>query len=129
MCIKNSIAIHVNALERRNIMISFGAFLLSAVSVNCSKTAEVGQSVTLNCTINWNDGSNCSVSDIYTMVNKSERIQCNSSLTKHICKGDRLKYVSVTVPSVTKEVNVTVEIRSDCGMAKSHPVQLFPTAG
>lgn len=99
--------------------------------MNCSKTAEVGQSVTLNCTINWKDGSNCSVSDIYiyTMENKSERIQCYSSLTKHICKGDRLKYVSVTVPSVTKEVNVTVEINSDCGMAKSHPVQLFPTAG
>lgn len=103
-------------------------FLLSAVSVNCSKTAEVRQSVTLNCTINWKDGSNCSVFDIYTVENKNEPIQCYRSLTKHICKGDRLKYVSVTVPSVTKEVNVTVEIRSGCGMAKSHPAQLFPTA-
>lgn len=104
-------------------------FLLSAVSVNCSKTAEVRQSVTLNCTINWKDGSNCSVFDIYTVENKNEPIQCYRSLTKHICKGDRLKYVSVTVPSVTKEVNVTVEIRSGCGMAKSHPAQLFPSTG
>ncbi|CAI5659578.1 unnamed protein product [Oreochromis niloticus] len=95
------------------------------VSLNCSKIAEVRQSVTLNCTINWKDGSNCRIQN-FTWENTNGAITCSSNLIKYICKWDPLKYVSLTIQNVQKEENVTVEIRSDCGMAKSHPVQLLP---
>lgn len=94
-------------------------FCLSAVSLNCNKTAGVRQSVT----ILYNKLERILN---YTWENTNGAITCSSNLIKYIREWDPLKYVSLTIQNVQKEENVTVEIRSDCGMAKSHPVQLLP---
>lgn len=96
-------------------------FSHAEVSAKCNSTVEVvaGEAVTLNCTITTMQ-DNCSV-ESYKWNNTHGEISCNNSgLMEYSCDGVNQTYVWLTIQNVKKDENYTIEVETDCGLAKSH---------
>ncbi|KAK5850430.1 hypothetical protein PBY51_001311 [Eleginops maclovinus] len=93
------------------------------VSVECTAPeAEYGKPVTINCTIsNTLKEENCTCLS-YAWNNMHGNIKCDSG--NYTCDWDKKNYLSLTISNFTKEEIYTVNLWTDCGMAKSSHIEV-----
>lgn len=88
-----------------------------AVSLICPEKMEVEaqHEVTLNCSIEWKTGKDCSIKKFFCR-DRNVPIDCRTVSRTYICDWAQCSVIFLTITGVDKDTNVTVDISSSCGL-------------